>query len=74
VPIFYTLAIVPAEYVSVYQFNPIAALILALRRILIDAASPDTGLLMKFAFSSTVAFAAGLTIYSKLKSRFFDYL
>lgn len=74
VPIFYTLDIVPRAYVTVYEFNPLAALILGLRRVLIDGVSPDTGLLLKLAFTSSVTFALGLALYSRLKRRFFDYL
>jgi len=74
VPIFYTLTLVPQAYATVYQFNPVAALILALRRILIDSASPDPSLILKLAFSSTVVFAIGLALFQRLKNRFFDYL
>lgn len=76
VPIFYTLDIVPRQYVTVYEFNPLAALILGLRRILIDGVSPNgaSWLVYKLAFTSTVSFLLGLTIYSRLKNRFFDYL
>jgi len=76
VPIFYTLDIVPREYVTVYEFNPLAALILGLRRILIDGVSPngEAGLVYKFAFTSGLMFVIGLGIYTRLKNKFFDYL
>jgi ABC-type polysaccharide/polyol phosphate export permease len=76
VPIFYTLDIVPREYVAVYEFNPLAAMILGLRRILIDGVSPNTesGLMFKLMFSSFAVFGIGLYIYSRLKHKFFDYL
>ncbi len=76
VPIFYTLDIVPQAYVRVYEFNPLAALILGLRRILIDGVSPngEAGLVYKLAFTSTLTFVIGLGIYSRLKTKFFDYL
>ncbi|HEU0120426.1 MAG TPA: ABC transporter permease [Bryobacteraceae bacterium] len=76
VPIFYTLDIIPRQYVAVYEFNPLAALILGLRRILIDGVSPNgnSWLVYKLAFTSCVSFLFGLAIYSRLKNRFFDYL
>lgn len=74
VPIFYTLATVPQEYVNVYQFNPLAALILALRNILLDGVSPSGLLLTKLAFSSVLVFSLGWILFAKLKGRFFDYL
>jgi ABC-type polysaccharide/polyol phosphate export permease len=47
-----------------------------LRRILYEGVSPngDAGLVYKLAFTSTVTFVAGLTIFSRLKHKFFDYL
>jgi lipopolysaccharide transport system permease protein len=74
VPIFYTLATVPQQYVNVYQFNPLAALILALRNILLDGVSPSSTLLTKLAFSSSAVFLLGWFLFSRLKRRFFDYL
>lgn len=76
VPIVYTLAIVPPEYVWVYEYNPVAALILGLRRILIDGASPngDSGLVYKLAISASITFLCGLGIFSRLKKGFFDHL
>jgi ABC-type polysaccharide/polyol phosphate export permease len=74
VPVFYAFQSVPQEYANLYQFNPLAALILALRTILIDGASPSTTLLLKLASSSTVVFVGGLYVFHRLKRQFFDYL
>ena len=40
VPIFYDFSIIPQRYKEVYQFNPVAALVLALRSILLHAQAP----------------------------------
>lgn len=74
VPVFYSLSVVPQSYVNVYQFNPIAALILALRNILMEGVAPSTTLLLKLAFTSTLVFAVGLLLFNRLKRHFFDYL
>lgn len=74
VPVFYSLSSVPMAYVNVYQYNPIAALILALRTILIDGQAPSAVLLTKLAFSSTLVFVVGLVVFRRLKVRFFDYV
>lgn len=76
VPIFYSLDIVPREYVAIYEFNPVAALVVALRRILIGGVSPngDGFLVYKLTLTSGLMFVVGLTIYSRLKRNFFDYL
>jgi ABC-type polysaccharide/polyol phosphate export permease len=74
VPVFYAIQSVPQSYANLYQFNPLAALILALRTILIDGDSPSSTLLLKLAFSSTLVFAVGLYVFHRLKRQFFDYL
>ena len=52
VPIFYSFSIVPQAYKEIYQFNPVAALVLALRTILLDGSPPAPSLLIKLAISS----------------------
>src|ERR1051326_6889791 len=47
VPIFYNPAIIPNQYKEIYQLNPVAAQVWALRYILLDAVSPPASLLIK---------------------------
>ena len=74
VPIVYSFAIIPQAYKEVYQFNPVAALVLALRTILLDGASPSPWLLIKLAISSFAALGIGLLVFRRLKPAFYDYL
>jgi len=74
VPIFYSFGSVPPGYQEIYQFNPVAALVLALRNILLDAISPPTSLLVKLTFTSVVTLLIGVVVFAKLKPRFYDYL
>src|SRR5262249_31317068 len=74
VPIFYSFAAIPARFKEVYQYNPLAALILALRNILLDAKAPPGSLLMKLAFSSMLVLACGLYTFRKLKGRFYNFI
>jgi ABC-type polysaccharide/polyol phosphate export permease len=74
VPIFYSFAIIPQEYKELYQFNPVAALVLALRNILLEGEPPATTLLVKLTSVSVATFTAGWLIFGRLKSRFYDSL
>lgn len=74
VPIFYSFASIPPKYAGIYQFNPLAALTLALRSILLDAQPPSEGLLLKLATVSVLTFGLGWLVFGKLKPRFYDYL
>lgn len=74
VPIFYSFAIIPPRYVEVYQFNPVAALVLCMRNIMLEGQPPMTGTLLKLTISSCTVFIAGLLVFRSLKQRFYDYL
>jgi ABC-type polysaccharide/polyol phosphate export permease len=71
VPIFY---IPQPAYEDVYQFNPVAALVFALRYILLDGVAPPTRLLVKLALGALFVFGFGLLVFRRLKNRFYDYL
>lgn len=74
VPVVYSFAVVPQQYKEIYQFNPVAALVLALRNILMDGQAPPTTLLVKLPLVSIGTFIAGRLIFSRLKNRFYDYV
>jgi ABC-type polysaccharide/polyol phosphate export permease len=74
VPIFYPFSMIPAAYREIYQFNPVAALVLACRNILLEGTAPPASLLYKLAFSSTAVFLAGWWCFRRLRHRFYDYL
>jgi ABC-type polysaccharide/polyol phosphate export permease len=74
VPIFYSYSSVPQRYSEVYQFNPVAALVQALRSILLEASSPPTTLLVKLAGVSLVTLVVGVVVFARLKPNFYDYL
>jgi len=74
VPVFYSFSLVPPAYAEIYKLNPLAALILALRTIVLDDASPRWELLVKLSVSSSIIFVLGWLVFGKLKRRFYDYL
>jgi ABC-type polysaccharide/polyol phosphate export permease len=74
VPIFYPFGAVPARYKDLYLFNPVAALVLALRNVLLEGVPPPNSLLIKLALSSTFVLGVGFVFFAKVKRRFYDYL
>jgi len=74
VPIFYSPAIIPAQYKEVYQLNPVAALVWALRYILLDGVQPPASLLLKLTLSSVAMLGLGFLVFGRLKTLFYDYL
>jgi lipopolysaccharide transport system permease protein len=74
VPIFYSFTIIPPQYLDVYYLNPIAAVVMAFRNILLEDKMPAFSLLTKLTLVSTSTFLIGLAIFRRLKLRFSDYL
>jgi homopolymeric O-antigen transport system permease protein len=74
VPIFYSFGSIPTQYRDLYQYNPVAALVLALRNILLDSIAPPPSLLVKLTLVSVLTFTVGVGVFAKLKPDFYDYL
>jgi ABC-type polysaccharide/polyol phosphate export permease len=74
VPIFYSFEMVPTAYKDLYQFNPVAALVLASRRVILEGQAPPMGLMVKFASVAIVSLIIGESIFRYLKPRFYQYL
>ena len=74
VPIFYGFDIIPPQYRDVYQYNPVAALVLCLRNILMEATAPHPETLLKLTLVSLFTFGMGWAVFGRMKQRFFDYL
>ena len=74
VPIFYGFAMIPAAFADLYQMNPLAALILAMRNVLLEGQPPRWQLIIKLTSVSIGMFVIGLAVFRRLKSRFYDYL
>jgi lipopolysaccharide transport system permease protein len=74
VPIFYPFSVIPAEYRNIYQFNPIAAIVMALRNVLLDAQPPHGELLFKLAAVSVGTLIVGWVLFRRLQRGFYDYL
>ncbi len=74
VPIFYSFTIIPPEYSDIYMYNPVAALVLCLRNVVLYNSAPAFATLVKLTLSSCFVFLVGLLVFRALKPRFYDYL
>jgi hypothetical protein len=52
----------------------VAAMVLALRSIILEGVAPRTELLLKLTLSSVFMFVFGLGVFRNLKQRFYDYM
>jgi ABC-type polysaccharide/polyol phosphate export permease len=74
VPVFYSFSKVPNRFKAIYDFNPVSAVVMAFRNILIEDKSPAASLLLKLLLVSSLALFIGALIFERLKKRFYDYL
>ncbi|HEV2201625.1 MAG TPA: ABC transporter permease [Bryobacteraceae bacterium] len=74
VPIFYSFSIIPPRYAAIYQFNPVAAMVLATRNILLDGKAPPLSLVSNLVVVAGFTAALGLLIFSRLKPRFYEHI
>ena len=74
VPVFYDQEKVPQNFAILYRYNPLAAVILVHRRVLLDGVMPPGDILWKLPLSSVVVFAVGWLLFRRLKGGFFDHL
>jgi len=74
VPIFYPFEIIPQKYATVYELNPIAALVFCLRNILIKGVPPVTSTLVNLATVAFVTLAIGLLVFQRGKGSFYEHV
>jgi lipopolysaccharide transport system permease protein len=74
VPIFYSFTIIPAKYQAVYRFNPVAALVMAMRNILLDGTAPAWSLVQNLAIAAALTLGLGILIFGRLKGRFYEHI
>ena len=74
VPIFYSWTIIPQKYVAIYQANPLAALILSVRKILIDGQAPLGSTMINLTIAAFGTLGLGWLLFQSVKKRFYEYL
>jgi lipopolysaccharide transport system permease protein len=74
VPIFYSFATIPAKFREIYLYNPIAALVMALRDVLLEGHAPPNTILIKFTGVSIAMAVIGWFTFRRMKPGFYDHL
>ncbi len=74
VPIFYGFDNVPADYVWIYEYNPLAAVIFVSRRILIQGVPPPLFTTLKMVAVSLTSLGVGAYVFGRIKKNFADFL
>jgi ABC-type polysaccharide/polyol phosphate export permease len=74
VPIFYSFEMIPSEYQAIYQYNPVAAVVLACRAVVMEGRMPPAPLLVKLPLVSFAFLILGFLLFRRLKRNFADYL
>ena len=72
-PIFYGFEDVPGQYAWLYEINPVAAVVLIMRRIFLAGVSPGLTIL-KLAAVSVLTLWAGYRFFGRMEKDFSDYL
>lgn len=71
VPVFYSFSVIPARFRGIYQINPVAALVLMMRNVLLEDRAPLGSTLIRLAVVSILMFGAGWYVFGKLKHGFY---
>jgi lipopolysaccharide transport system permease protein len=74
VPIFYSFSIIPQKYAEIYRVNPVAALVFAMRNILMDGIAPPWSLIENLTIAASVALGLGFLIFRRLKPGFYEHI
>lgn len=74
VPIFYPFSFIAPVYQEIYRLNPIAAVVLASRNVLLEGIAPPVTILWKLPLVSVTALIVGLVLFAKLQTRFYSHL
>ena len=74
IPIVYQFPPGSESFTLIYNYNPLAAVVFALRLILQEATPPPASLVWRLSIGSVVVLAAGFVIFNKLKRGFYNHI
>ena len=74
VPIIYSFDIIPQRYREIYQYNPVAALVMGMRDVVQLAQPPAASLIFKLLLVSSLTFTFGWTVFKRMERDFYNHL
>ncbi len=74
VPIVYSFDLIPSRFEMFYLYNPLAAVVMAARNILLDGTPPSISLLVRLVLCSVFVLLLGHRFFGWVQHKFFDYL
>jgi ABC-type polysaccharide/polyol phosphate export permease len=74
VPVIYSSDIIPKRYLPIYNLNPVAALVVALRQILLNGEAPAAITLVNLVTVSICVFAIGLVFFRRMMPSFYEHI
>ena len=74
VPVFYSLEMIPQRYRMFYTMNPIAAVAIIDRQVMLAATAPSTGLILQLTAVSLSVLAIGFAVFGWLQRDLADHL
>jgi len=74
VPIFYSFSLIPSRFRLVYEYNPVAALVMMMRTVLLEGRPPVASTLRNLVCVSLFTFVAGWLVFRKLQRGFYEHL
>ena len=74
VPVVYSFDRIKPQYAMMVHFNPIAAVIMAYRNVLLEGRAPAESLMMNMVLISCLSLGVGLVMFRRMKRRFYENL
>lgn len=74
VPVFYSFSLIPNRFHEIYQWNPVAAVVLMIRTVLLDGKPPLLHTLSLLTIVSVGMLATGMLLFLKMAKGFYEHL
>lgn len=74
VPIFYSFAMIPQQYRGIYEVNPVASVVNALRKVLLEAKAPPISTLVNLPAVSLLTLLIGYLAFRRMQREFYDHI